>query len=128
MTTLNLLKLLENAGFGKIDENLFWNKMGLGKNGIYIADLGASNDRGQRKVLSYELYSRADNDVKAYNQLQDVIDFLNQSFGSVCVLPAVDGISEKTENVTIMPLSTIANNGEDSNGRLIFTATGTIYY
>ena len=35
MITLNLLQLLENNGFGTIDENLFWEKLTLGEEGVF---------------------------------------------------------------------------------------------
>lgn len=130
MITLNLLKLLENNGFGTIDRDLFWQKMTLGKNGVYIASIGNPTNRGSRSMQSFELYSRGTTDVAGYRQLKDIVDFLNASY-SVCELPSVSingtEIAEKVENITIMPCSTISNGGLDDNGRIIWTATGTIY-
>ena len=48
MIVWSLLKFLEDNNLGKIDQDLFWEKIGLGKNGIYIASVGASQDRGMR--------------------------------------------------------------------------------
>ena len=58
MIVLSLLKFLEDNGLGKIDQDLFWEKIGLGKNGIYIASVGASQDRGMRNRQDYIFYSR----------------------------------------------------------------------
>lgn len=127
MITINLLKYLEDNGLGKIDESLFWQKLALGRNGVYIADLGATSERGKRKTTRFELYSRGKSDIQGFKQLEQIVRFLNSSF-DVCTLPAVEGIAEKAENVTIMPLSTIASSGMDENGRTIFTATGLIYH
>lgn len=127
MITLNLLKLLEDNNFGTIDEDLFWEKLTLGKIGVYVSSLGDTNERGMRRSQTYELYSRGSSDVAGYRKLKEIVEFLNASY-SVCTLPAVDNISEPIENITIMPLSSITNGGLDDNGRIIWTATGTIYY
>lgn len=134
MITLNLLQLLENNGFGTIDENLFWEKLTLGKEGVYIASIGNPTTRGSRKIQTFELYSRANSDVAGCRKLRDIVDFLNSSY-SICSLPQVvdkdqpsEILSEKIDNITIMPCSSITDGGLDSNGRIIWTATGTILY
>lgn len=127
MITMNLLQLLENNGLGKIGEDLFWEKLTLGEKGIYVSSLGSTNERGARRMQTFELYSRGSTDVSGYKKLKEVVEFLNSSY-SVCTLPAVEGYSEPIENITIMPMSSIVNAGLDDNGRIIWTATGTIYY
>lgn len=128
MITLALLKFLEDNGFGEIDKDLFWQKMGLGNKGLYIVEIGASEDRGSRTSSVYEIYSRGVNDVQGYQILQQVADFLNKSY-TVCTLPSVPPITDyQYRNVTIMPVSTISNTGVDSEGRVIYSITGKIYY
>lgn len=133
MITLNLLKLLELNGFGKIDEDLLWEKLALGKDGVYILSLGDSTDRGARRSCRYELYSRnKKSDVAGRKKLEEIVKFLNNSFAQ-CTLPEVTNsngavIAPEAKNVTIMPLSTIANNGLDANNRIIWSANGQIYY
>lgn len=134
MITLNLLQLLENNGFGTIDENLFWEKLTLGEQGVYIASIGNPTTRGSRRIQTFELYSRADSDVAGCRKLRDIVDFLNSSY-SLCSLPQVvdkdnpnEVLSEQIDNITIMPCSSITDYGLDSNGRIIWTATGTILY
>lgn len=132
MITLSLLKHLENNGFGTIDSSLFWGKMGLDDYGVYISDIGDAGVRGARRSVQYQLYSRGKNDVEGFKQLEGVVDFLNTQYGT-CALPSVqkpngDVLSESYGNVTIMPLSTITNAGQDLNGHTIYTATGRIYY
>lgn len=134
MITLNLLQLLEDNGLGTIDEDLFWEKLTLGKNGVYIASIGNPNPRGSRKIQSFELYSRGASDVAGCSRLRGIVDFLNSSY-STCSLPKVvdkndpnEILSDKIENITIMPCSTITDSGLDDNGRIIWTATGTILY
>lgn len=132
MICLSLLKFLENHGFGVIDESLFWGKMGLDDIGVYISETGEAGRRGARRSIQYELYSRGEDDVSGYHQLSFIVEFLNSSYQH-CTLPSVQApngsaISRGFDNVTIMPLSTISNSGQDENGRTIYIATGRIYY
>lgn len=131
MITLSLLKFIENNGLGVIDQNLFWQKITLDKVGIYIADIGQTKERGGRNVVQFELYSRGSNDVDGYKRLQAILDLLNNNY-VVCNLPSVQNgsqvITEGFSNVTIMPPSSISNYGLDSQGRIIYSATGTLYY
>lgn len=131
MITLSLLKFIENNGLGVIDQDLFWQKLTLDKVGIYIADIGQTKERGGRNVVQFELYSRGNNDVDGYKRLQAVLDLLNNNYVA-CALPSVQNgsktITEGFSNVTIMPPSSISNYGLDSQGRIIYSATGTLYY
>lgn len=131
MITLSLLKFIENNGLGVIDQDLFWQKLTLDKVGIYIADIGQTKERGGRNVVQFELYSRGNNDVDGYKRLQAVLDLLNNNYVA-CALPSVlngsKTITEGFSNVTIMPPSSISNYGLDSQGRIIYSATGTLYY
>lgn len=132
MITLSLLKLLENNGFGTIDRDLFWQKMGLGKKGVYISSIGEARPRGTLKTQTYEIYCKGGTDVSGYHKLSQIVEFLNNSY-NVCTLPEVQGlqgdiIAPEVGNVTIMPLSTISSNGEDSQGRVIWSVTGQIIY
>lgn len=131
MITLSLLKFIENNGLGVIDQNLFWQKLTLDKVGIYIADIGQTKERGGRNAVQFELYSRGNSDVDGYKRLQAILDLLNNNY-VVCNLPSVQNgsqvITEGFSNVTIMPPSSISNYGLDSQGRIIYSATGTLYY
>lgn len=126
--TLSLLKYLSDNGFGTIDQNLFWEKLGLGKNGLYITDVGDAQERGARKSTTYELYSRGGSDLDGYTKLQAVAEFLRKSY-DVCDLPAVAPYTDEGfTNVSILPPSTISSMGEDGNGRIIYSITGRVYY
>lgn len=132
MITLSLLKYLENNGFGTIDTSLFWGKMGLDDYGVYISDIGETRVRGARRSVQYQLYSRGKDDVRGFKQLEGIVEHLDKQYG-LCTLPSVqkpngDTVSPAYDNVTIMPLSTITNAGQDLNGHTIYTATGRIYY
>lgn len=132
MIALSLLKFLEDNGFGEIDVDLCWGKQGIDQLGIYATELGASQARETRRNTMIQLFSRDKNDVAAYKRLESVRDFLAASYG-VCTLPEVvspcgETLSEGFDKVTIMPPSTISNDGMDSQGRLMFSLTVTIYY
>ncbi len=128
MITLSLLQYLQDNGLGIIDEDLFWQKLGVDREGVYIVELGGNNDRGSRRSTTYELYSRHTDDVKAYQKLEDICKLLNRSY-SVCRLPPVPEYSNREyQNVTIMPVSPISNAGLDVEGRVVFSTTGIVYY
>lgn len=128
MVTLSLLKLLEQNGFGTIDQDLYWEKLGLYETGIYITDLGNSRDRANRQSTMYQIFSRGVSDVEGYQKLEAIAEFLNKQY-SICKLPSVPPITNYGyENVSIQPVSTISSNGVDMNGRVIWSITGQIYY
>lgn len=132
MITLNLLQFIEDNGLGIIDKSLFWEKMPYDVNGIFIKSLGNATTRGALKLQSFELYSRGKNDVQALKQLNDVLTLLDSSF-NVCKLPAVKDcndslLADEVNGVSIMPTSSITNYGTDDNGRVIYSAQGSIYY
>lgn len=130
MITLSLLQYLSDNGFGTIDRDLFWQKLSLNRKGVFVLDLGQPQDRGMRRTQRYELYSRGTNDIDGYEKLVQIIDFLNAHYGDACTLPkaSVYANSKSYENVTIMPLSTPTNVGEDANGRIIWSTTGELKY
>ncbi len=133
MILLSLLQHFENEGLGTIDDDLCWGKMGLDHDGIYIAELGGSQNRGTRRNMSYQIFSRGANDVQAYKRLETIRQLLVEAYGEVCELPAVvdqDGveISEGFNNVLIATPSTISNDGLDAQGRTMYSIIGTIYY
>lgn len=130
MISLQLLKYLENNGFGTIDQDLFWEKETLNKAGIFIVSNSEHTPRGRRNIQRFTLYSREKNDVLGYQKLETVRNFLSTlTTYNNCTLPAVPPIvASEQNNVTIMPMSTINNVGRDENGRLVWSCDGYIYY
>lgn len=130
--TLSLMKYLSLNGFGTMSKDLFWEKLELSANGVYIVSNGQAQELHTRRVQSFTLYSRGDNDISGYTKLESIVEFLNSS-ESVCTLPSVRDKATKTvadaiENVFIQPLTTITNSGKDSEGKTIWIATGQIVY
>lgn len=135
MITLSFLKLLENEGFGTIDTDLFFQKLTLDKNGIYIADIGDPIAKGSRDTQSYELLARGNSDVDGSYKLSQIRKFLLNNYQNICELPSisivVDGqtvVIPAYKNVEISKPSTITNVGLDAQNRIIYSMTGTIIY
>lgn len=136
MVTLNILKWLEDNSFGALDltgsvktNGLYLEKLTQGKTGIAIFSRGAPMTRGERVTQAFDLYSRGTNDVLGYSLLEDVLDFITDSYNQQCELPIVTGVSlKKYKNIVIVPVSNIENSGLDANDRVIYTATAQITY
>lgn len=130
MVTLQLLKLLEDNDLGELDVDLFWQKLGAGKNGVYIVDIGEPREIGKMQSVMFELYSRDNDDVKAYERLDKIVAFLNGLYGKCCELPEFDIYPHKFDKKTVLmhKVSTISNVGEDANGRVVYSATGRVSY
>lgn len=129
MITLSFLKLLEGEGFGTIDVDLFFQKLTLDKNGVYIADIGDPVERHGRDTQSYELLVRGKNDVDGYKLLKNIRKFLVGEYQNICELPAFPPITtEVYANVELSKPSTITNVGLDAQNRIIYSMTGTIIY
>lgn len=130
--TLSLMKYLSQSGFGTMSKDLFWEKLDLESDGVYIVSNGQAQELHARRVQSFTLYSRGANDISGYTKLEEIIEFLNTS-DSICTLPSVRDkasgiVAESIGNVYIRPLTTITNSGKDSEGKTIWLATGQIEY
>lgn len=130
--TLSLMKFLSQNGFGTMSKDLFWEKLELSANGVYITSNGQAQELHARRVQAFTLYSRGDTDISGYSKLENIIEFLNTS-DSICTLPSVRDkasgiVAESIGNVYIRPLTTITNSGKDSEGKTIWIATGQIEY
>lgn len=128
MITLSLLKWLEDNGLGEIDKDLFHEKMGLGKVGVYIASVGGALGKGARKVQNFELFCRGRDDLDSQERLIAISEAIVAS-APICNLPAVPPYSSRSYcSVEVEISSTPTNLGQDENGRLIYSITGLIYY
>ena len=128
MITIALLQFLEDHGIGTIDTDLFWQDIGLDKDGLYITNIGQAQERGSRRVQRYELYARGKNHLESLKLLESAIELINNSYNE-CVLPGVATYNVPSyTNITLMPLSTPTRVGKDANGRIIWSAAGNIIY
>lgn len=129
MITLHILQMLQDEGFGTIDQDLFFEKLTLGKKGLYITSRGSELTRTTRRVQAFDIYARGVNDVDGANTLEDVIELLKEKYGDMCTLPTVPNISDtQYVNVTIEPTGNIESSGLDDNNRVIYVMSGLIRY
>lgn len=129
MITLSLAKHLEDEGFGQIDTDIFYQKLTLDKEGIYIADIGESVGRHSRDSQGYEILSRGTSDVDGYERLQRIRKYLINNYQDICELPAVPPVTtESYDNVHLTKPSSITNVGLDAKSRVIYSITGSILY
>ena len=131
--TLSLLKFLSNNNFGVISQDLWWEELEKDVDGVIITSIGQPQELHTRRVQQYELIARGENKISGYNKLAQIVEFINNSYSSICALPSVQNksgatVADMIDNVSIMPLSTISYSGQDSNGKTIWTATGRIEY
>ena len=135
MITLSFLKLLQDEGFGTIDDDLLYQKLTLDKKGIYISDIGDPVGRHGRDMQSYQLFARGKTDIDGRYKLGQIRKFLINNYQNICDLPQVtvtiDGesiIIPEYKNVELSKPSTITNVGLDAQNRIIYAMTGTIIY
>lgn len=137
MITLNILKLLEDNGFGTLmltgnessESPLYFEKLPVGKVGVYCVSNGDPIIRGQRGTQSFDLIARGKNDVDGAKRLESIIDFFNRDCYPMCNLPSVQGLSEEEYKKTIiMPTSNISNVGVDSTDRVIWQVSAQVIY
>lgn len=128
MITIALLQFLEDHGIGTIDTDLFWQDIGLDKDGLYITNIGQAQERGSRRVQRYELYARGKNHLESLKLLESAIELINNSYNE-CALPGVAKYNVPSyTNITLMPTTTPTRVGKDTNGRIIWSAAGNIIY
>lgn len=129
MITLHLLQLLEDDGFGTIDDSLFWEKLPLNKNGVAIFSRGGPTERGRnRQAQNFELYSRGETDLLGADKLEKILEFMSENY-TQCDLPIVVGKSNKLyRKVQITPTSNVQNLGQDENDRVVFSLSAQVIY
>lgn len=134
MITLHILKLLENEGFGTIDTDLFFeeaplNKQGKPEQGVWIVERGTAITRFNHTSQNFDIYSRYTDKLTGYEKLNDILDYLQESYGEVCELPEVPPYSNKEyKNVRITPTSSVENVGTDENNRIVRAISGAIQF
>lgn len=137
MITLHILKLLEDNGYGTIaltgnetaDDLLWFEKLPVGKEGVFIMSRGTSLSRGQRATQSFDLYARGSNDIDGMQRLEDILNFFAEECYPVCDLPTVPSYSDNQyTNTVIVPTSNIENVGLDDTDRVIYTVSAQVTY
>lgn len=134
MVTLHILRLLQDAGFGTIDTNLFWEEAPLDANGnpiegVWIVTRGAPVSRISVTTQAFDIYERYSNKITTAKKLEAILHYLQDSYGLVCDLPAVPPHSlTNYTNATITPTSGVENVGTDENDKIVKVISGEINY
>lgn len=134
MVTLHILKLLENNGFGVIDQDLFFEEASLDgngdpKEGLWIVTRGSAVNRYSVTVQAFDIYSRYANKLTGYKKLEDILHFLQAAYGEVCELPTVEPYSNTIyKNVRLTPTSGVENVGADENNKIVRVISGEVQF
>lgn len=120
MITLHFCKLLEEQGFGTLDTDIFWEKLPIDTDGIFVVSRGGTSFINNRATQSFDIYSRQANALLGADKLEKIWEYITED-GVVCDLPPVTGVSNKQyKRVRIIPQSNLENLGEDPTGRKIW--------
>lgn len=135
MITLSVAQLFQDNGLGTValtgsetGKVIYWEKLPLNKNGVFIMSNGDPLERSLVKSQSFDIFSRGTSDVDGYKRLEDIAKFIGRE-RIECELPIVPGVSTKQYvNCTISPTFNITNQGLDANDRVIWNASFKITY
>lgn len=134
MISLHIAKLLADEGFGTLDTDIFWedaplNAKGVPKDGIWVVARGAPVDRFQVSYQQFDIYSRFANKLTGAQKLEDILEFLQEAYDTVCDLPTVPpySLTQYTE-VQITPVSGIENVGTDDQDKVVRVISGEIKF
>ena len=128
MITLHIAKLLEQEGFGTLDQDIHWEKLPIDTTGIFVISRGGTSFINNRAVQSFDIYSREVNDLLGADKLEKIWEFVTED-GVICDLPIVPNVSHKQyQRVRIIPQSALENIGEDESGRKIWRWSYTVNY
>lgn len=133
MVTLHIAKLLEDEGFGVLDQTIFWEDMPINSsgnpiNGLWIVPRGQPYGRFI-KTQAFDIYSRNTNKVTSSQVLEDILEYLQDAFGEVCELPEVPPYSNAHYyDVEIQPVSGIENVGSDEQDKVVRVISGQIKF
>lgn len=134
MITLHICQLLEDAGFGTIDTDIFWeeipvNVRGVPKSGIWVVPRGAPLSRLNVTYQAFDIYSRHAHKIVSSRKLEDILDYLQAAYHEVCELPEVPPYSEtRYYDCQIQPTSGIENVGADDQDKIIRVISAEIKY
>jgi hypothetical protein len=137
MITLHILKLLADNGFGTLmltgnesgNNKLYFEKLPVGKNGVYSISNGDPIIRGQRATQSFDLLARGANDIDGAKRLEEILNFFATECYPSCDLPIIPGYSENIYKKTIIvPTSRISNVGVDATDRVIWQVSAQVIY
>lgn len=136
MISLHLAQYLADNGFGRValtgsetgNDLIYFEKLPLGKTGLYIMSNPTPLTREQRMQQSVDIYARGVNDLEGAIRLKDIVKFLRDKYGA-CDLPVVPGYSEEQyRDCVFTPEQNISNQGLDATDRVIYSVSVNITY
>ena len=136
MISLHLAQYLADNGFGRValtgsetgNDLIYFEKLPLGKTGLYIMSNPTPLTREQRMQQSVDIYARGRNDLEGALLLKDIVKFLRDEYGT-CDLPVVPGYSEEQyRDCVFTPEQSISNQGLDATDRVIYSVSVNITY
>ena len=136
MISLHLAQYLADNGFGRValtgsetgNDLIYFEKLPLGKTGLYIMSNPTPLTREQRMQQSVDIYARGRNDLEGAMRLKDIVKFLRDEYGT-CDLPVVPGYSEEQyRDCVFTPEQNISNQGLDATDRVIYSVSVNITY
>ena len=136
MLSLHLAQYLADNGFGRValtgsetgNDLIYFEKLPLGKTGLYIMSNPTPLTREQRMQQSVDIYARGRNDLEGAMRLKDIVKFLRDEYGT-CDLPVVPGYSEEQyRDCVFTPEQNISNQGLDATDRVIYSVSVNITY
>ena len=136
MISLHLAQYLADNGFGRValtgsetgNDLIYFEKLPLGKTGLYIMSNPTPLTREQRMQQSVDIYARGRNDLEGGQLLKDIVKFLRDTYGT-CDLPVVPGYSEEQyRDCVFTPEQSVSNQGLDATDRVIYSVSVNITY
>lgn len=131
MVTLHLLQYLKENGFGtEINDDLFFEKLPLGKVGVAIYSRGGEATYGRSRLTqNFDLYCRGVSDLSGADTLEKIRIFFTDNYDNLCELPIVPDVSNRVyKKARITAIGNVENVSLDANDRIIFRLTAQIIY
>lgn len=133
MISLSLAKWLADEGFGTLDDDIFWEEAALDangkpKDGIWVVTRGAIVTRFSTSQ-GFDIYSRFTNKLSGSQKLEAILERLQEAYGDVCTLPAVEPYSgTQYENVRLFTVTGIENVGTDDQDKVVRVISGMVQF
>lgn len=131
----SLLQQLSNDGFGTVNEDLQPGSLpinaatGKPRNGIALALRGMPVSYLNVDIQAVDFYVRNTNKLQAVQTAQDILEYLQESFSTICNLPDCPPYStDSYSNVMITPVTSVEWVGDDDNGGTSYVVSGEVQY
>jgi hypothetical protein len=129
MIALNILKYLQENGFGTISTDLFEGIVPAGSIGVGIIVTGGVSNSGRRSTMArFDLYCRGLNNVSGYGLLDNIRLFFVDNYDTLCTLPALDENETEYQKVRFMDIGNIESLPPDANNKNLYRLSAQINY